>query len=244
MFSRATATKSNAPLAPTKFKGKGRSNASFWRRHVHDTPAPSSTLPPSSLATSNGTNKTSFSWSSLQESQGGATTSAFCAHTPHNVPSTTSGSGPKRSALSDARSYANPYQTPDATGRRKIHKIRQQISRAVEEDLVSTALRLPGLSSSRKFVHFAAGKLKRKADQIKDSVMPRALSRGPKLNWMEIQKIHRKLEKEEAENESRGAENDNVSCVPNISEEAIRQTFRRSYNVPQVIVPSAHKGKQ
>ena len=109
---------------------------------------------------------------------------------------------------------------------------------------MSIALRLPGLSSSRKFVRFAAGKLKRKADQIKDSVTPRALSRGPKLNWMEIQKIHRKLEKEEAENESRGAENDNVSCVPNISEEAIRQTFRRSYNVPQVIVPSAHKGKQ
>lgn len=74
--------------------------------------------------------------------------------------------------------------------------------------------------------------------------MPRALSRGPKLNWMEIQKIHRKLEKEEAESESRVVENDNVSCVPNISEEAIRQTFRRSYNVPQVIVPSAHKGKQ
>ncbi len=125
-----------------------------------------------------------------------------------------------------------------------MHKIRQQISRAVEDDLVATALRLPGLSSSGKFVRFAAERLKRKADQIKDSVTPRALSRGPKLNWMEIQKIHRKLEKEEAGSEDRDMENDNVSCIPNISEEAIRQAFRRSYNVPQVIVPSALKGKQ
>ncbi|KAF8348524.1 hypothetical protein F5887DRAFT_1071448 [Amanita rubescens] len=238
MFSRATATKSNAPLAPTKFKGKERSNGSFWRRHAHDTPA----LPPSSRTTSTGTNNDFFSRPSVQESQDGATTSAFSAHTLHNVPSTTS--GPKRGASSNVRSYANPYQTPDATGRRKMHKIRQQISRAVEDDLVATALRLPGLSSSGKFVRFAAERLKRKADQIKDSVMPRALSRGPKLDWMEIQKIHRKLEKEESGSEGRDMENNNVSCVPNISEEAIRQAFRRSYNVPQVIVPSALKGKQ
>ena len=93
-------------------------------------------------------------------------------------------------------------------------------------------------------MRFAAEKLKRKADQIKDSVTPRALSRGPKLNWMEIQKIRRKLEKEESESEGGAVDNDISTCVPNISKEQIRQAFQRSYNVPQVIVPSAHKGKQ
>lgn len=243
MFTRTT--KSNAPPAPTKFKGKEHSDNSFWRRHAHTTPTSSSPPPlPSSFRTTSDTNNISLSRPSVQDLQGNGRTSGANLSTPHNSLSTVSGSGPKRGTSIHARSSANPYQTLDATGRRKMHNFRQKISRAVEDDLVATAIRLPGLSSSGKFVRFAAEKLKRKADQIKDSVTPRALSRGPKLNWMEIQKIRRKLEKEESESEGGAVDNDISTCVPNISKEQIRQAFQRSYNVPQVIVPSAHKGKQ
>jgi hypothetical protein len=240
MFTRTT--KSNVPPAPTKFKGKERSDNSFWRRHAHATSTSSSTLPlPSSSQTTSGNaNNIPLSCPSAKKSEGNTTTSGFNLNTQLNGQSTVSGSGPKRGASSNARSYANPYQTLDATGRSKMHKFHKKVSRAVEDDLVATAIRFPGFSTSGKFVRFAAEKLKRKADQIKGSVTPRALSRGPKLNWMEIQKISRKLENEEAKSEGRIVDNDIATCVPNISEEQIRQAFQRSYNVPQVIVPSAH----
>ena len=237
MFTRTT--KSNVPSAPTKFKGKDRSDNSFWRRHAHATSTSSPTLPlPSSFQTTSG--DFPLSCTSAGKSEGNTTTSGFDVNTQLNGQSTVSGSGPKRGASSNARSCANPYQTLDATGRSKMHKFHKKVSRAVEDDLVATAIRFPGFSTSGKFVRFAAEKLKRKADQIKDSVTPRALSRGPKLNWMEIQKISRKLENEEAKSEGRIIDNDIATCVPNISEEQIRQAFQRSYNVPQVIVPGAH----
>ena len=240
MFTRTT--KSNVPPTPTKFKGKQRNDNSFWRRHAHATSTSSSTLPlPSSFrTTSDDINNISLSLPSAQKSESDTPTSGSNVNTQLNAQSKVSGSGPKRGASSNARSYANPYQTLDATGRRKIHKLHQKISRAMEDDLVPTAIRFPGFSTSGKFVRFAAEKLQRKADQIKDSVTPRALSRGPKLNWMEIQKIRKKLENEEAKNEGRIEDSDIATCVPDISAEQIRQAFQRSHLVPQVIVPGAH----
>ena len=243
MFTRTT--KSNVPPTPTKFKGKQRNDNSFWRRHAHATSTSSSTLPlPSSFrTTSDDINNISLSLPSAQKSESDTPTSGSNVNTQLNAQSKVSGSGPKRGASNNARSYASPYQTLDATGRRKMHKFHKKVSRAVEEDLVATAIQFPGFSTSGKFVRFAAEKLKRKADQIKDAVTPRALSRGPKLNWMEIQKIHRKLENEDAKNEGRIVDNDIATCLPNISEEQIQQAFQRSYNVPQVIVPGAHSKK-
>ncbi|KAK2461166.1 hypothetical protein APHAL10511_006693 [Amanita phalloides] len=242
MSSRSSrATKSNATTAPTKFNGKNRNNSTFWRKHALETPVATSSIPDlASGRTGSSTVTTSPSMAMAGQDQGNPMTLDVEPNSSRSMPSTSSG---RRGASGSARSSTNPYRTVNATGRRKMHRIRQRISRVAEDEQLLASIQVSGLSSSGRFARLAAEKLVRKANQITDPLRPRALYRGPRLNWIEIQNINRKIDKEEAEEEGRTIEEGNDPVIPNMGEEQLRETFQRSYLVPQIIMPSVQKGK-
>ncbi|KAF8633164.1 hypothetical protein AX17_004665 [Amanita inopinata Kibby_2008] len=138
---------------------------------------------------------------------------------------------------SSAKAYANPYQTFSFTKRQKFQKLRKRVSTVVEDDgYIPASIQLPGLLSKSKVARSIAAAIQRKAETLRKSNKSRGLTREPKLNWMEIRAIETKVAKSEGVALPEG---ESESIRAQISAEQMKRDWKRSFNVPQVIMPGA-----